>query len=52
VKADTVILRGQIDFPGTTMPDLASRIVSTAQTIYGSATAAQVRAAFAARGIL
>jgi hypothetical protein len=52
VKADTVILRGQIEFHGTTMPDLASRIVSTAQTIYGSATAAQVRAAFAARGIL
>jgi zinc metalloprotease ZmpB len=52
VKADTVILKGQIDFPGTTMPDLASRIVATAQTIYGNATAAQVRAAFAARGIL
>ena len=52
VKADTVILKGQIDFPGTTMPDLASRIVATAQSIYGSATASQVRGAFVARGIL
>jgi hypothetical protein len=52
VKADTVILDGQIDFPGTTMPDLARRIVATAQSIYGSATASKVRAAFAARGIL
>jgi zinc metalloprotease ZmpB len=52
VKADTVILKGQIDFPGTTMPDLASRTVAAAQSIYGSATASQVRAAFQARGIL
>ena len=52
VKADTAILDGQIDFPGTTMPDLARRIVATAQSIYGSATASKVRAAFAARGIL
>jgi zinc metalloprotease ZmpB len=52
VNADTVILDGQIDFPGTTMPDLARRIVATAQSIYGSATASKVRAAFAARGIL
>jgi hypothetical protein len=52
VKADTVILKGQINFPGTTMPDLASRIVATAQSLYGSATASQVRAAFQARGIL
>jgi hypothetical protein len=52
VKADTVILRGQIDFPGTSMPDLASRIVATAQSIYGSATATKVRAPFEARGIL
>jgi hypothetical protein len=52
VKADTVILKGQINFPGTTMPDLASRIVATAQSLYGAATASQVRAAFQARGIL
>ena len=25
VKADTIIIEGQIDFPGTTMPDLAQR---------------------------
>jgi Zn-dependent metalloprotease len=52
VKADTVILEGQIDFPGTTMPDLATRIVATAQSIYGNSTASKVRAAFEARGIL
>jgi zinc metalloprotease ZmpB len=52
VKADTVILKGQIDFPGTTMPDLASRIVATAQSLYGSSVAGKVRAAFQARGIL
>jgi hypothetical protein len=52
VKADTVILKGQINFPGTTMPDLAGRIVATAQSIYGSSTATKVRAAFQARGIL
>jgi Zn-dependent metalloprotease len=52
VKADTVILKGQIDFPGTSMPDLASRIVATAQNVYGSSTATKVRAAFEARGIL
>jgi len=52
VKADTVILKGQIDFPGTTMPDLASRIVATAQSLYGSSVATKVRAAFQARGIL
>jgi hypothetical protein len=51
-KADTVILKGQIDFPGTTMPDLANRIVTTAQSIYGSPIASKVRAAFQARGIL
>ena len=52
VKADTVILKGQIDFPGTSMPDLASRIVATAQNVYGPSTATKVRAAFEARGIL
>jgi zinc metalloprotease ZmpB len=52
IKADTVILKGQIDFPGTTMPDLASRIVAAAQNIYGPSTATKVRAAFQDRGIL
>jgi hypothetical protein len=52
VKADTVILKGQIDFPGTSMPDLASRIVAAAQGVYGPSTATKVRAAFEARGIL
>jgi zinc metalloprotease ZmpB len=52
VKADTVILEGSFDFPGTTMTDLANRTVAAAQRIYGNATANQVRAAFVARGIL
>ena len=52
VRADTVILQGQINFNGTTMTDLASRTVAAANSIYGNAVAAQVRAAFQARGIL
>ena len=52
VKADTVILEGQFDFPGTTMTDLATRIVDTARRLYGNQTAKAVRAAFADRGIL
>ena len=52
VRADTVILQGQINFNGTTMTDLASRTVAAASSIYGNAVAAQVRAAFQARGIL
>ncbi|MEO8348529.1 MAG: bacillolysin [Acidobacteriota bacterium] len=52
VRADTVILEGQFDFPGTDMPELARRTVSAAQRLYGSSTAAQVRAAFESRGIL
>jgi hypothetical protein len=52
MKADTVILKGQIDFPGTTMTDLARRIVATARTIYGPSVETSVRAAFHARGIL
>ena len=51
-KADTVILMGQFDFPGTTMTALAQRIVAAAQSLYGSATAAKVTAAFHDRGIL
>jgi hypothetical protein len=52
VKADTVILEGQFDFPGTTMTALANSIVAAAQRIYGNSTANQVRAQFEARGIL
>jgi hypothetical protein len=52
VQADTSILEGQFDFPGTTMTDLAGRIVAAAQQLYGNATAAKVRDAFVARGIL
>jgi zinc metalloprotease ZmpB len=52
VKADTVILDAQFDFPGTDMPELARRTVASAQLIYGSSAATQVRAAFEARGIL
>jgi hypothetical protein len=50
--ADTIIVMGQFDFPGTTMPDLAQRTVTAAQVLYGSSAASTVRAAFHARGIL
>jgi len=52
VKADTIILQAQFDFPGTTMPDLANRTVAAAQALYGKAEAKAVLAAFQARGIL
>jgi hypothetical protein len=52
VKADTVILEGQFDFPGTTMTELANRTVAAAQRLYNNSTANQVRAQFVARGIL
>jgi Zn-dependent metalloprotease len=52
VKADTLILQGQFDFPGTDMPDLAARTVAAAQTLYGNPTANVVRGAFEDRGIL
>ena len=52
VKADTVILEAQFDFPGTTMTELATRTVNTAQNLYGSQAANKVRAAFESRGIL
>ena len=52
VKADTVIIEGQFDFPGTTMTELANRTVAAADTLYGNRTARQVRAQFVARGIL
>jgi len=52
VQADTIILQGQFDFPGTTMTDLAESTVDAAQTLYGAAAANLVEAAFQARGIL
>jgi len=52
VKADTLILQGSMDFPGTTMPDLANRTVAAAKQLYGTNVANTVRGAFAARGIL
>ena len=52
VKADTIILQGSFDFPGTTMPDLANRTVAAAQQLYGPAAATAVQKAFADRGIL
>jgi len=52
VKADTIILQGSFDFPGTTMPDLAHRTVTAAQQLYGTAAANTVHQAFADRGIL
>ena len=52
VRADTIILQGQIDFPGTSMKDLANRYVATAQQLYGNAAANQVTTAFKNRGIL
>ena len=52
VKADTVILQGSFDFPGTTMPDLAQRTVNAAQQLYGHSARNIVRQAFVNRGIL
>jgi hypothetical protein len=52
VQADTIILQGSFDFPGTTMTDLANRTVAAAQQLYGSAAATTVSNAFADRGIL
>jgi hypothetical protein len=52
VKADTLILQGSMDFPGTTMPDLANRTVAAAQQLYGTKVATTVRGAFVDRGIL
>jgi zinc metalloprotease ZmpB len=52
IKADTAILKGQIDFPGTTMTDLANSTIAAAQSLYGNAVAKKVRDAFHARGIV
>jgi hypothetical protein len=52
VRADTIILQGSFDFPGTTMPELASRTVTAARQLYGTAAATVVTRAFTDRGIL
>jgi hypothetical protein len=52
VRADTIILEGQFDFPGTTMPALAGSTVAAAARLYGAGAAATVRAVFEERGIL
>jgi hypothetical protein len=52
VKADTLILQGSFDFPGTTMPVLADSTVRAAKQLYGNGVANTVRQAFVARGIL
>ena len=52
VKADTLILEGSMNFPGTDMPDLANRTVDAAQSLYGKSVADKVRTAFEDRGIL
>ena len=52
VEADTIILDGQFDFPGTTMTDLGESTVAVAQSLYGTSAANTVTAAFQARGIL
>jgi Zn-dependent metalloprotease len=52
VRADTLILQGSFDFPGTTMTVLANRTIAAAQSLYGTSTANTVRAAFHARGIV
>jgi hypothetical protein len=50
VHADTAILWAQFDWTGTTMPDLAQRIVDQAESLYGEGAAAW--SAFHDRGIL
>ncbi len=51
-KADTIILQGTNGYTGTTMPDLANRTVTAAQSLYGTSAANAVRKAFQDRGIL
>jgi zinc metalloprotease ZmpB len=50
-EADTIILQGSFDFPGTTMTELANRTVAAAQSLYPS-DANTVRQAFVDRGVL
>ena len=52
VRADIAILEGQFGFDGGAMPALAADIVAAASDLYSPGVAAQVTAAFHARGIL
>jgi hypothetical protein len=52
VRADTIILQGSFDFPGTTMTDLGRRTVAAAQQLFGNSAASAVTKAFSDRGIL
>jgi hypothetical protein len=53
VMADTIILEAQFQFAAdTSMPAAAQATVDAAQSLYGTAEANAVRAAFQARGIL
>ena len=52
VKADTLILKGSFDFPGTTMVVLANSTVEAARSLYGTYAANVAHKAFADRGIL
>ncbi len=51
-EADTIILKGSFNFPGTTMTALAKSTVEAAQDLYGNADATVVEKAFTDRGIL
>jgi len=52
-ETDTIILEAQFSFsPGTTFTAAAQHIVSTAQSLFGTAAATACTAAFHARGIL
>ena len=52
MKADTLILTGSFDFPGTTMTALANSTVQAADQLYGASAEAAVQQAFHDRGIL
>jgi hypothetical protein len=41
-----------MDFPGTTMRDLAQRTFDAATSLYGTSVANKVRTAFANRGLM
>jgi hypothetical protein len=52
VTADTIIINGQWNFTGTTMPQLAAATVAAAADIYGAGVAGIVEDKFQDRGIL
>ena len=51
LKADTLIPEAQFGFAGTTIRELAATTVAAANRLYGRGVAAQVRTAFANRGL-